>query len=109
MMDREGHMSSKQPSTSTSTQTSNTIQLTPPRREQPSTTTTTMVSNSGPGPTTSSTRRGQSFTGSLGKSGSIVSPSQEEHDSFTHQSRYVSIGKSRGAIFSSIDPGGIHA
>ena len=92
-MDRESHMS-KQPSTSTSTQPSNTtIQL-----KQPST--TTMVSNSGPTPTT---RRGHSFSGTLGRSGSIVSPpSQEEH------SRYVSIGKARGAIISSIDPGGIY-
>ena len=98
-MDREGHMP-KQPSTSTSTQTSNTIQL-----KQPST--ITMVSNSS-GPT-SSTRRGHSFSGSLGKSGLIVSPNQDEHDSFTHQARYVSIGKARGAIISSIDPGGIYA
>ena len=107
-MDREGHtMSSKQPSTSTSTQTSNntTIQLTS-RRDQPSTATSTMLSNSGP---TSSTRRGQSFSGTLGRSGSIVSPSKEEHDTFTHQARYVSIGKARGAIFSSVDPAGIYA
>lgn len=98
-MDREGHMP-KQPSTSTSTQTSNTIQL-----KQPST--ITMVPNSS-GPT-SSTRRGHSFSGSLGKSGLIVSPNQDEQDSFTHQARYVSIGKARGAIISSIDPGGIYA
>ena len=107
-MDREGHMSSKQqPSTSTSTQTSNntTIQLTP-RREQPIAT-TTMVSNSGP--TSSTTRRGQSFTGSLGRSGTIVSPSKEEHDTFTHQARYVSIAKARGAMLSSVDPTGIYA
>ena len=109
----------KQPSTSTSTQTSNnssnnnTIQLTP-RREQPSTTTTqAMVSNSGPIPT-SSTRRGQSFSGSLGRSGSIVSPTgskeEQQHDTFTHQPRYVNhIGKTRGAIHPSVDPAGIYA
>jgi hypothetical protein len=105
-MDRESHMS-KQPSSSTSTQTSNNTssQLTP-RREQPSITTTTMVSNSGP---TSFTRRGHSFTGRSGSS--IVSPtgSKEEHDTFTHQARYVSnIGKARG-ILSSVDPAGIYA
>jgi hypothetical protein len=102
-MDRESHMS-KQPSTSTSTQTSNN-----PRREQPSTTSTgTMVSNSRP---TSSTRRGQSFSGTLGRSGSsIVSPSKEEHDTFAHQNRYVNhISKARGAIHSPVDSAGIYA
>jgi hypothetical protein len=106
-MDREFHLS-KQPSTSTSTQTSNTIQPTP-RREQLSTTTTpVMISNSGP---TSSSWRGQSSTtGTLGRLGSSVTPSQEEHDPFTHQGRYGSLGKARGAaFFSSVDPAGIHA
>ena len=101
----------KQPSTSTSTQTSsNNINQLTPRREQPSTT-TTMVSNSGPTPT-SSTKRGQNFTGSRGRSGSTVSPSKEEqHDTFTHpsQARYVNMGKTRGAIHSSVDPAGIYA
>lgn len=105
-MDREGHMS-KQPYPSTSTQTSNTIQPTT-RREQLSTSTNSMmISNSG---STSSTWRGQSSTGTFGRSGSSVSPSQEEHDSFTHQTRYASIGKIRGAaIISSVDPAGIYA
>ena len=98
----ESHMSKQH---STSTQTSNNATI-PPRREQSSIT----VSNSGP---SSSTRRGQSFSGSLGRSGSsIVSPSKEEHhDTFTtHQNRYVNhIGKSRGAIISSVDSAGIYA
>lgn len=105
-MDREVHMS-KQLSTSTSTQTSNTIQPTT-RREQLSTTTNPlMVSNSGP---TSSTWRVQGSTGTLGRLGSNLPHSQEEHDVFTHQTRYASIGKARaGAILSSVDPAGIHA
>ena len=152
------HMSSKQPSTSTFTQASNNttpIQLTPRREQQSSIITNSgpippsarrgqsftgslgrsgsivspskeeqhdSVSNSGPPSASSSTRRGQSYTGSLGRSGtsssSTVSPSKEEqyqqqqHDSFTHQSRYVSsIGKARGGILSStssVDPAGIY-
>ena len=80
------------PSTGTSTSTTQTpnnnnysssVQLTPRREQQPSsnaTTTGTMVSsNSGPIP--SSTWRGQSFTGSLGRSGpSIVSPTGSKED-----------------------------
>lgn len=115
-MDRESHSTSKQqPSASTSTQTSNnniTIQLqVTPRREQLSTTSSMVSSNSGS--TSSSTRRGQSFSGSLGRSGSIVSPSKEEqqHDTFTHQPRYISsISKARAALLSSsVDPAGIYA
>ena len=122
------HMS-KQPSSSTSTtQSSNnntaTIQLTP-RREQSSTSATGTIVSSNSGATFSSNRpscgarRGQSFPGSLGRSGSIVSPSKEEQqqqqqqqqDTFTHQARYVSIGKARGAMLSSssVDPAGIYA
>jgi hypothetical protein len=99
--EREVHMS-KQPYPSTSTQTSNTIQPTTRREQLFTSTNSMMISNSGP---TSSTRRGQSFAGRSG-----VSPSQEEHDSFTHQARYASIGKTRGgAIISSVDPAGIYA
>ena len=103
------HMSKQQVSTSTSTskQSFNSIQLST-RRELPSTTTNPlMVSNSG---SISSTRRGQSSTGTLGRSGSIVAPTQEEHDVLPHQVRYASIGKARGAILSSsVDSAGIYA
>jgi len=102
-MDREAHMSKQ---LSTSTISTHIIQPIT-RREQPSTgTNSLMVSYSG---STSSTRRGQSSTGILGRSGSSMPPSQEEHDPSTHQSRYASIGKARGAIFSSVDPAGIYA
>jgi hypothetical protein len=88
MMDRESHssMSNKSSSTSssssstssttnqTSNNTSTSIQLTPRREQQPSTATS-------PIPPSATTRRGQNFTGSLGRSGSsVVSPSKEEQD-----------------------------
>ena len=93
------HTMSKQPSSSTSTtQSSNnsnntaTIQLTPRREQQSST-----ITNSGPIPTT---RRGQSFTGSLGRSGSsMVSPSKEEqYDTFSSSS------SNSGSTSSSLSP-----
>lgn len=143
------HTMSKQPSTSTSTiQTSNSNNnntsnsgLTPTTRRGQSFTGSfgrsgtsmaspskedqhdTVSSSSSNSSSTSSSlpttaRRGQSFTGSLGRSGSstAVSPTKEEHqqqqqhDTFMHQARYVSIGKTRGTILSSsIDSAGIYA